>query len=73
MKSLLTHTVWLITALGSIHLGLIGLGYNVLQQPFFVTNLAQFIVPIHYVFGIAGVLSIIMMMQSCKGDTCPAR
>ena len=71
MKSLLGQAVWLITAIGSIHLGLIGLGFNWLELPFVQNNLAALIIPLHYVFGIAGVLSLIMMMQGCSGN-CPA-
>jgi len=71
MKSMLGQTVWLLTALGSIHLGLIGLGFNVLTMPFVQENLAMLIVPLHYVFGVAGVLSLVMMMQGC-GSNCPS-
>ena len=70
MKSLLGQAVWLLTAIGSIHLGLIGLGFNFLNMPFIQENLAAFIIPLHYVFGVAGVLSLVMMMQSCSGGTC---
>jgi len=74
MKSMLGQVVWLLTAIGSIHLGLIGLGFNFLNLPFIQENLAMLIVPLHYVFGVAGVLSLVMMMQSCacKSGSCPA-
>jgi len=71
MKSMLGQVVWLLTALGSIHLGLIGLGFNFLNLPFIQENLAMLIVPLHYVFGVAGVLSLVMMMQgSCGSGSC---
>jgi len=68
MKSLLGQAVWLITALGCVHLGLIGLDINVLT--YLPMNVETLIRPIHYVFGVAGILSLVMMMQSCSGGTC---
>jgi len=72
MKSMLGQLVWLLTALGSIHLGLIGLGFNILEMPFFMDNLAMLDKPIHYLFGVAGVLSLVMMVQGCSEGKCGA-
>lgn len=61
--------VWLINILAAIHLGAIGLGYNIFNLEFFITTLSGLIIPIHYVIGISGLLSLFMFIKAlqCKG------
>jgi hypothetical protein len=59
--------VWLITALGCIHLGLMAMGYNPIET-LGLQNMAKVI---GYIFGIAGVASLIMFfMGGCCGGHC---
>ena len=50
---------WLLTALGAIHLGLTGLGYNIWNTPFIQNNLAWLVQPAHWAIGLAGVVSLV--------------
>ena len=62
--------VWLLTSLGAIHLGLIGLGINVWNLAFVQNNLSCLVQPAHWVIGVAGVISLVMLVsklgQDCK-------
>ncbi len=71
-KRILGAIVWVITALGAIHLGLIGLGYDIFALTIFQTTLHGWIIPIHYVIGVAGLLSLYMYFTAmmCKHCTC---
>src|SRR3990170_5512573 len=66
---------WKITALASIHLGLVGLSYNIFDLPLFQTTLATWVTPIHYIIGVAGVISMAMLLWkwfcwgSCYGSS----
>lgn len=60
----LTAAVWIITAIGSLHVGLMAMGYNMLHMQF-LAGLAR---PIEYIFGIAGVLSLILFVV--HGSCC---
>jgi hypothetical protein len=62
MKSacrLLHHVVEFINAVCAIHVGLLALGYNALEMGLFM----QFAKPIEYIFGISGVIGIIMVIM----------
>lgn len=56
--------VWVITALGAVHVGLGALGYNLLAHPMFM-SLAR---PLEYLVGLAGVLSLVMLVM--HGGCC---
>lgn len=63
--------IWLLTALGSIHLGLLALHYDLIEK----FGLRQWDTYLAYIFGIAGVLSLLMMVKHiyyCSGhhDNC---
>ena len=75
MKSPLMKTlgtiVWVITALASIHIGLMAMGYNVLDM----AHISQYSRTIDYIVGIAGVISLLMLIMmlgsgcgSCECD-----
>ncbi len=70
MKCLMNF-IWLLTALGSIHLGLIGIGYNLFTLPIFQTTLAMIVVPTHYVFGLAGFISLAFYLMTVLNLKCP--
>lgn len=65
----LTAIVWLLVSLGAIHLGLIALGFDILQQPFIQNSdmLRQVVVPLHWLIGAAGVWSLILYAQWVMG------
>jgi uncharacterized membrane protein YuzA (DUF378 family) len=60
---------WLLTALGSIHLGLVGLGFNLWQHPLVQNNLSWLVQPAHWVIGAAGVISLVMFVTKL-GHEC---
>jgi uncharacterized membrane protein YuzA (DUF378 family) len=64
----LHHAVCIITALGSIHVGLLSVGYNVLAMGF-LAGLAK---PIEAIFGLVGLLSIVLLVMHsmCCGCGC---
>jgi uncharacterized membrane protein YuzA (DUF378 family) len=61
--------VWLINILATLHLGLVGLDYNIFNLEIFITTLSGLIIPIHYIIGISGLLSLLMFIKAlqCKG------
>lgn len=67
---ILMDVSWLVTALGSLHAGLMSMGYNLLAHPMFM-SIGKFV---EYGFGIFGALSLVMfvlhMMGSCSCAHC---
>jgi hypothetical protein len=65
------HVVFFLSALGALHVGLLAMGYNVLGMPFLM-NLAK---PIEYIFGLAGLISLVLMIfmhsMVCNCSGCP--
>lgn len=61
MGKLTGKIVWGLTALGSLHQGLVSLGYDVPAM----VGLHDLSRPLGLVFGIAGVLSLIMLISCC--------
>lgn len=65
------HIVDFLTAFAAVHLGLLAMGYNVFGVQFLM-NLER---PFGYIFGIAGIISLIFMVGmhgmycDCRG--CP--
>jgi len=61
---------WLITALVSLHVGLVAIGWNLLEQPFFAGNFGMLVLPAMYIIGLAGAFSlfslIMMLINGCK-------
>lgn len=59
-NKVITALVWLLCSVGAIHLGLIGLGYNIWNSAFIMEHqmLAQAVMPIHLIIGVAGVISL---------------
>ncbi|MGA9530735.1 MAG: hypothetical protein WBQ73_02490 [Candidatus Babeliales bacterium] len=55
---------WLITALAAIHLGALVYGYDFFLSPLMQNNLHTLIVPIHYLFGLAGIVSLVWWVSS---------
>ena len=52
---------WIITALFSIHIGLMQLGVNLLKHE----SLMRFMPYIHYTVGVAGLVSLVMLVMAC--------
>jgi uncharacterized membrane protein YuzA (DUF378 family) len=50
---------WLITALAAINVGLMPVGYDFFKLPFVQNNLQSLIVPLYYLIGVAGVISLV--------------
>lgn len=68
---------WIITALASINIGLSAMGYDIFMSEFVLMNLANLIQPMQYVIGLAGVVSLFMMVsccmkshKACDGKSC---
>lgn len=55
---------WLITAIAAINWGLEAAGYDLFDLPFVQMNLANLIVPIKYVIGVLGGISLLMFFHS---------
>jgi uncharacterized membrane protein YuzA (DUF378 family) len=71
MMRIVGHAVWLLTALAGIHLGLKAMGYNLMESSFVQMNMNWIVMPLYYLFGIAGVASLIMFFIACsKGHNC---
>jgi len=72
LLGILGMVTWLFTALGAIHLGLIGLDYNIFSHTLFMTTLRSWVTPIHYVIGVSGVYSLVLyfMKLACMDDSC---
>lgn len=68
----LFSVVWFLTAVAAIHIGLMAMGYNMLSMHI----LANFAKPLEYIFGIAGVISLLLFFMhtatcKCNGNcTC---
>lgn len=65
---LVAHIVWFVTAIGAIHLGLMAAGYNLIDT----LHLGHLARTIDYIFGIAGVLSLIMLVMCMTSSCCRA-
>lgn len=70
LKRFLSNLTWLITAFGSIHLGLKALGYDMFTHTIFQTTLQSWVTPIHYVIGAAGVFSLVMYFSAMSCSCC---
>lgn len=56
---------WAITAIASINHGLLApMGNNILDM--LPEQMAGLIQPLHYVIGIAGIISLVMFVQCCR-------
>lgn len=63
-----SKVVWVITALASINIGLMPMGYDFFTADFLIGNMNMLNL-IRYIIGAAGVVSLIMCVMCCmKGD-----
>jgi len=63
MLRVLGLVVWLLTAIGALNWGLEALGYNIFNMNFIEMNLASAIMPLKYIIGIAGLISLLMLIE----------
>ncbi len=56
---IVASVVWALTAIGCIHIGLLALNYNFLSM----APLVHFARPLEYIFGIAGVISLVLFVM----------
>jgi len=63
------HVVCWLTALGSLHVGLVAMGWNVFGM---VPALATLAMPLAYLFGLAGLASLVMLVMHafCGCGSC---
>jgi uncharacterized membrane protein YuzA (DUF378 family) len=66
------HVLCWVTALGSLHVGLVAMGWNVFVMVPGIAMLAQ---PVAYLFGFAGLASLVMLVFHgiffhCESGTC---
>lgn len=66
----LVYIVWILTALGSINLGLIPAGKSFFQAFVKEGAASPLFAPLHYIIGIAGLISLIMFIQAVRADGC---
>ena len=57
------YLIVFIAALGSIHLGLMAAGYDVLSM----VNVSHLTKPLYTTFGVCGILTVIMLFMHCSG------
>ncbi len=64
--------VYLITALGAINIGLTALGHDFFELPFVMERLHQLIMPLKYIIGVSGVISLVMLLlpHHCSDNGC---
>lgn len=56
----------LISSLAAIHMGLMEMGYNLVDT----MKLAEYSRPLGYIVGIAGVISLVMLLMWCMKPHC---
>lgn len=67
---LLGKAAWLVTALAAIHMGLGYFNINLLSN----INLIRFVPYINLLVGVAGVISLVMLVMCCMGqDHCDTK
>jgi len=69
---------WPVTALASLHIGLVSMGFDITHTAFVQNNLMSLSTPIQWIIGLAGLLSLIsfvMVLTGCMApDSCdPSR
>ena len=70
LRPLYVVSAWL-CAIAAIHLGIIGLlGRDMVQELLMRLNLGMLYVPLHYVFGIAGIIVLIGLIQEAMNPHC---
>jgi len=71
MRLLFVISAWLCT-IAALHLGLIGfLRRNLVEELLIRMNMGWLFIPLHYVFGIAGVLCLIyLLMEAMNPGSC---
>ena len=63
----------LICAVAALHIGLLGFGYNVLHGTLIQMRLHQFIRPIDFVVGCAGLYLLISTLMCTFGKSCSCK
>lgn len=66
-KHVLFMVSWLITSLAAINVGLMPFGVNFFSSQWMMMRFPAFIVPLHYIVGIAGIICLIAFIKSCQG------
>jgi uncharacterized membrane protein YuzA (DUF378 family) len=71
MKSTLCKVVglgsWLITALAAINVGLEAFGYDFFASDMMMDRFANMRIPLMYVVGVAGIVCLVMFIQTMTG------
>ncbi len=67
LKTIIGMGSWLLCSLAAIHMGLVAMGYNIFMTNFMQMSMQGLIGPIHYLMGIAGVISLGMFVLACMG------
>lgn len=70
MGKIVGMIVWIMCSLAGIHLGLMVMGYNVFAAPMFNNGLAGLVMPLHYLAGVCGLISLYLFICSCRGGGC---
>lgn len=58
---------WVITALASINIGLRPFNYDFFSTEFMMVNMQQFIIPLHYLILVAGLVSLAFFVMGAMG------
>lgn len=59
----LSMLVWLVTAIGALNWGLEAAGYGIFEMPFVHMHFANAIVPLKYIIGACGVISLLLYFK----------
>ena len=68
IMQVLAKIAWLITAIVSILVGLVPLGFNVLKTGIFAGALQLYAAPLYYLVGAAGLISLLAFFKFCTYD-----
>ena len=64
----LAKVAWVLTALAAIHIGLLGLGIDLLHAPLVKMNLHWLVRPIDLIIGLAGLYSLVSFFTCTACD-----
>ena len=65
LMRILGMTVWVITALAAINMGLISFGFNIFTTQFVLMRMHMLILPMYYIIGLSGLISLGMFVMHC--------
>lgn len=68
--AIIGKTAWIITAIAAINTGLRPFEFDLFASDWMINNMPQLITPLHYLVGIAGVISLLMFFGVIAMGCC---